>query len=282
MKTILAPTDFSAPSKNAALYALHLAKDLNAHKIILFNAYQPAPLVIAEPATTSIPAIDIQIIREISDAGMQKFKQEIQQHCPAEIQLEAINDFASIADGINDICAKSGADLVVMGITGTSKIEEVLIGSTSTSVMKNTKIPVIIVPEEARYSVIRNIMFACDYKKVAETTPVEAITNILNATNANLHIVNVSESEKTVPSDTVQQQSLLLSLFKGYEPHFHFEHNKDFMTGINHFVETHNIDLIITIPKKHTFFEGLFRASHSKKLAFHSQVPLMCIHDEDL
>jgi nucleotide-binding universal stress UspA family protein len=167
-----------------------------------------------------------------------------------------------------------------MGITGTSKLEEVLIGSTATSVIKHTTTPVIVVPENATYTTIGNIMLATDYKKVAETTPVEPIKEILEATGAKLHIVNVYEGGEAIPTDKAYQQELLHSMLKDFNPEFHYESNDDFIEGINDFVDTHAIDLIITIPRKHGFFEGLFKESHTKKLAFHSHVPLMYIHEE--
>ena len=71
------------------------------------------------------------------------------------MQLEERMEYAVIADDINKICEETDADLIVMGITGTSKIEEVLIGSTAISVVKHTKIPVIIVPPDASYSSIK-------------------------------------------------------------------------------------------------------------------------------
>jgi nucleotide-binding universal stress UspA family protein len=284
MKTILVPTDYSATAKNAALYALQLASQLQVKKIILYNAYQ-APPVISETAvmpTTAMPFFDVENLRDVSNTGMRHFKDAIQSFCPSGIEIDQQTEYAALDNDINEVCKKTFADLIVMGITGTSKIEEVLIGSTAISVVKNTKVPVIIVPSGAKYTSVRNVMLACDYKKVVETTPVLPIKNILDATKAAIHIVNVYEGEKNITADKTYQQELLHSLLQEYNPQFHFEYNADFITGINAFAEANNIDLIITIPKKHTFFEGLFKQRHTKKLAFHSHVPLMYIHDEDL
>lgn len=284
MKTILVPTDYSATAKNAALYAIHLASQLQVQKIILYNAYQ-APPVITETTvmpTAAMPFFDVENMRDISNTGMQCFKDAIQSFCPAGIAIEQQTEYAALEGDINEVCKKTAADMIVMGITGTSKIEEVLIGSTAINVVKNTKVPAIIVPADAQYTSIKNVMLACDYKKVVETTPVQPIKNILDATKAALHIVNIYESEKEITSDKTYQQELLHSLLKEYEPQFHFEYNENFITGINDFVEINHIDIIITIPKKHGFFEGLFKERHTKKLAFHSHVPLMYIHEEDL
>lgn len=284
MKTILIPTDYSDTAKNAALYAVNLASQLQIQNIVLYNAYQ-APPVISETAvmpTASMPYFDIDAFRDISVKGMEQFKKSIENFSPPNIKIETQIEYGALDNDINKICENNEVDLIVMGITGTSKIEEVLIGSTAISLVKNTKIPVIIVPADARYTAVRNIMLACDYKKVAETTPVQAIKRIADATKAKLHVVNVYESDKEINSGKTYQQELLRSLLSDYDPFFHFIHNEDFVIGINDFVEENNIDLIITIPKKHRFFEGLFKESHTKKLAFHSHVPLMYAHEEDL
>lgn len=291
MKTILVLTDYSAPSKNAAIFAINLASQLKVENVILYNAYQASPVITENPVmpAATTPFLDIETLREISDAGMKHFKQSIENFCPAGVKIEELTEFAALDNDVNDLAEKTQADLIVTGITGAGKIEEILIGSTALNVVKNTKIPVIIVPSDARYTSIKNVMLACDYKNVVETIPVQVetipvqpIKNILDATKADLYILNVYESDKEITSAKTYQQELLHSLLKEYEPQFHFEHNKDFLTCLNDFVEANNIDLIITIPKKHGFFESLFREGHTKRLAFHSHIPLMCIHHEDL
>ncbi len=281
MKTILVPTDFSETARNAARYAIHLATDTGAKKIVFYNAYQSPP-VLTENTVPAMPMMDIETLKSISNDGIALFQQSLQKEAPEGLELEHKTEFGMLSSDINDICKNAGADMIVMGITGTSKIEEVLIGSTAISVMKQTKIPVIIVPAEAKYTSIKNVMLACDYKNVVATTPVQLIKSILDATKAVLHVVNVYESNKEITEDKTFQQELLHSLLKEYDPQFHFENNDDFIEGINHFVDANSIDMIITIPRKHKLFEGLFKERRTKKLAFHSHVPLMYIHQEDL
>lgn len=282
MKTILVPVDFSSPAKNAALYALKIAEQLRFSRIVFYNAYQ-APPIINEPTTMpSIPILDIETLKDISRESMKHFQESMIEFYPADIKVEHLSEYADLAGNINEICEKTNAELIVLGITGTSRIEEVLMGSTAINVAKNTKIPVIIVPSDASFTSIKNIVLACDFKKVVETTPVAPIKSILDSTDALLHVLNVTESDKEVSNEMVGQKKLLNSLFEEYEPTFHFIKNEDFITAINDFVEVNHIDMIITIPKKHGFLSGLFKERHTKKLAFHSHVALMYIHEEDL
>ncbi len=281
MKTILVPTDFSETAYNAASYAINLAPDLETNMIIFYNAFQ-APPVMTENTLPAMPIVDIETMKEISEQGMAAFFERMKIKCPPGIELKQKTGFSVLLNDINEICREESVDLIVMGITGTSKIEEVLIGSTALSVVKHTKVPVIVVPADAKYNSIKNVMLASDFKDVEETTPVYSIRSLLNATKAALYIVNVYESDKELTADKTAQQESLLKLLHGYNPRIEFENNHSFIAGINHFVETNNIDIIITIPRKHKLFEGLFTERHTKKLAFHSHVPLMFIHPGDL
>lgn len=277
MNTILVPTDFSSTAKNAALYAIELAGQLNASKIILYNAYQ-AP-VVTEPTMPVMQMLDIDSLKKISAEGMKFFRASLEQTSSGNVAIEEISEFAVLPNAIGEVCQRIGANLVIMGITGASRIEEALIGSTAISVVKHTKVPVIIIPPHARCKQVARVMLACDYKKIEKTTPLLPIKKILEETKAKLYVVNISKKQSG--NDVAGQDAVLNNMFKQFSPELHHLDDEDFMTGINDFAEAHNIDMIITIPRKHGMFDGLFKQSHTKQLAFHSHVPLMCIHEED-
>ena len=48
--------------------------------------------------------------------------------------------------------------------------------------------------------------------------------------------------------------------------------------GVIEFVEHHDTDILITSPKNHNFLHDLFVESKTKKLAFHSHIPVLTIH----
>jgi nucleotide-binding universal stress UspA family protein len=275
MNSLLVPTDFSETAKNAGIYAVSLAEDLGIQKIILYNAYQ-APIS-ADPSMPAVQLFDIDVLKKTSKDSLQQFRSVLQATCKKPMLFETRSEFQLLTSGVEQLCKEEQIDAIVMGITGGSKVEEALMGSNTISVAKHVTIPVFIIPKGAQYKPIRQVVLACDFRKVVDTMPVTAIKNILDGTKANLHILNVSE-KPTKPNE--EFESLLLqTLFEGYQPEYHFIHDTHFAEAINHFADTNAIDLIITIPKKHGLFEGLFRKSHTKSLAFHSHVPLMVIHE---
>ncbi len=123
------------------------------------------------------------------------------------------------------------------------------------------------------------MLLATDFKDVQSTTPVEEINKILDAFKPILHIVHTGEKS---PADDkgvfTSEKAWLESSFGAYDPDFYFIHSDDFLEAISNFSADHYIDLIIIIRKDHPFLSNLFKASHTKSLAYHSNVPILAIH----
>ncbi|SJZ78897.1 universal stress protein [Sediminibacterium ginsengisoli] len=278
MNTILVPTDFSPTAKNAAVYAMQLAADLGVGKIIFYHSYQ-APVSI-DPVVPAVQLFDIDSLKEASEEGLRHFMNEMAAAAPGNgIVFDSISEYNMLTDGINDAVERTGAGWVVMGITGGGALEETLIGSNAVNVAKQTPVPVIIVPAGAAYKKITRILLACDFKKVLDTMPVQPIRNLLNDTGAKLMVLHIDSAHRDYNSELAGEIQVLDALLKDYYPEYHFIDHDDFTEGMNAFALEHQADIIITIPKKHGWFEGLFRRSHTRKLAFHTSIPLMVIHE---
>jgi nucleotide-binding universal stress UspA family protein len=278
MNTILVPIDFSCTAKNAALYALKLAKQVGSKKILLYNAYQTAMNVVPDPMVPALAVLDIETIREASVNGLNDTK-KLLEASDADIEIETLSEFNLLTEGVGILCENNEIDLIVMGITGGGELKENFIGSNTISVAKHIHVPVIIVPRNAAFTTIEKVMLVCDFQKVVETTPIGSITKILDETKAKLFVFNVDHNKKTHTPDRPFEALMLDTLFQGYDPQYHFADDPDFTECINEFAEEEKIDLIISIPKKHGIFDSLFKKSHTRMLAFHSHVPLMVIHE---
>jgi nucleotide-binding universal stress UspA family protein len=276
MKTILVPTDFSSTAKNAAMYAINFAKQLKYERIILYNAYQ-TPLT-TDPDIAMINTVDITELEKSSKTNLENFKMLLKPYCDASVTLDIISEYGAVTYDINEICKSNEVDFIVMGVTGVGKVEETLIGSFAIDVARRSEVPVIIVPPDATFTKIEEVMFACDFSKVVETTPVESIKKLLDASEAKLFVVNIDHNNKRFNSDTPFESLMLDTLLYDYKPEYRFIDDPDFVEGINKAALDKQVDLIITIPKKMGWFEGLFKKSRTKMLAYHSHVPLMVVH----
>jgi nucleotide-binding universal stress UspA family protein len=277
MKTIIVPTDFSDTAYNAAHYAIGLAQQMGTTRIVLYHAYE---LILPIPdVPVTVPVIDINEIKQASLEGLKKMKATLAPMLPdsAVIDYRAENNLLPVS--IDQVCREEKADVIVMGITGGGGLEEVLIGSNTVDVVKHTTCPVIIVPPQAVFKPIKTIVFACDLRKVAETTPIQPLKKLLNVFKATLHVINIDHESKHFSTDTPFETMMLETLLEDYQPEYHFIDNPNVVKGIVEFAEKENADLLLTIPKKHGLFESIFKRSRTSQLAFHTHIPLLTIHE---
>jgi len=279
MKTFLLPTDFSDTAKNAALYALQLAEQIGVTKLVLYHSYE-IPVTI-DPMTPGIQMLDVDVLKKNGEEGLAMFRSQLLPFAK-NIAVEGFNEYGDLADGLDTVCKKVEADMIVMGITGGGALEEKLIGSNAVSVAKHTSVPVIIVPAGVKFTRIQQVMLTSDFDKEDRKVPVASARKIIQETQSKLLVFHIDEEpeeyEEESPEATAEGYALNALLYD-LSPQFHFSKNTRFAEAVNDFVSEYQVDLVITIAKKQGFFGSLFTESHTKQLAFHSKVPVMVIHE---
>ena len=277
MKSILIPTDFSEAGYNTTAYGIALAKALNTERIILYNAYQP--YIPEDPEYAPVLAIDAGAYKAISEEGMEKMKNTFQHEIPASIELICESDYNIVEHGIEEASEKYNAELIVMNLTSTGDLANILFGSTAVSLSKHSTVPVLIVPEKIKFSSLQKILLAIDLKQSKKTTPLDEIRKMLDASKAQLDVLHVSLHDKDSEDSFEEDIEFLKTSLGNYNTQYYFEKGNDLTETINAFAAQHHSDMIIMIPKKHGWFESIFRHSDSKAIALHSHVPVLAIHE---
>ncbi len=271
--TILLPSDFSETAVNAGIYAIELAQQIGAKKIVVYHTYDAAS--VSEPMVSYTQKIVTEPFRQKSAAQLNEFVDKLNSKKNSSLIIEAFHSYADLKDALNELIKSTGAQLIVMGITGGGAIKETFVGSNSITIAKTTNIPVIIVPKNATYNPINEILLLSDLNEVEATTPIDSIKSIVDATKAKLFVLNVTNN--TDKAEASPERYDLEKMLGGYNASFNFISNPDFIGAVDWFVKEKEIDLVIVIPKKHGLFETLFKYNHTKTLAFHGKVPLMAV-----
>jgi len=275
MKKFLVPTDFSETAKNAARYAVELAANDPDALIILYNVFDK----LATGSDGSVLTETDDDRKKILNSALAQLEIELHEIANVRIQYVA-EEGRSLVENVERYIRHNGIDIVIMGITGSTKLEQIFIGSNALNMAREGVCPVIIVPPNARFSKIKNVLLASDFKNVKGTTPVAQIQMVLDIFKPNLHIVNVdSEHYVELTEEFKSEKAWLEKRFEEYHPQFYFIRMFDFLDAISNFTADHQIDLIVTVPRKHSFLRGLYKTSHTKKLAYHSHVPVVAIHE---
>jgi nucleotide-binding universal stress UspA family protein len=274
MRKFIVPTDFSDTSRNAANFAAALAQDVPDCELILYHSFD---IVVAGSDGSPIDG-DTESRMIIAMAALENLRDEIQGDMNISIRCKA--EEGAFLDSLEKLVVDENADIVIMGINGATRLEQVMIGSSTLGVINHTFCPVMIIPPNAVYRKIRTVVYASDMKNVMETTPIINLRKILETFNPKLFVVNVDiEHYVEITEEYQQEKSRMNELLEGFNPEYAFIRLYDFSEAINLFATDHDADLIITVPRKHSFLESLFTTSHTKKLAYHSHLPVLAIHE---
>jgi len=276
MKTFIVPSDFSDTSKNAGRFAAQVAEKVPDSQIILYHVFDK----IEAGSDGSVMYNDHEGRKKIMELGLESLKIDMLSISP-DIRITVFaEEEKSLITGLEKLARQEKADLIIMGITGATKLAQIFIGSNTLSMVNRNICPVMIVPPDASFTGIKNVVFTSDFKDVEKTTPAKSIYAVLDIFKPFLHIVNVdSEHYVELTEEYKTERAKLEKILQGYPKEYYFLRSFDFIEAINQFVQDHNIDLILTVPKHHSFLEGLFRTSYTKKLAYHSHVPLIAVHE---
>lgn len=274
--TIVIFTDFSNAALNATNYAAALARQLNVSRLqICYSEHIPTTM---EMQSQIIILTEQEHERHIEQ--LRTLKDKLQPRLNKGIVIESYIDQRPLDEIVNSYPEGQSPELVVMGIAGKDLLERTLIGSNTIRVARITPIPLLIVPEHSRFKTIENVVFACDLKKISKTTPAVAIKRMVNILGAKLSILNVDHQEEHFNPDTLTEMNNLYQLWENEQPEYHYTDNKDIAKGVMDFADEHQMQMVIAVPKKYGFFEGLFHTSLTKKLAYHIHVPLLLFKEE--
>jgi hypothetical protein len=144
-------------------------------------------------------------------------------------------------------------------------------------VVKNSNYPIIVVPTAATFKTIKKVVFACDLRKVVKTTRKEPLHKMLDAFSPELLVLNVQKEGKENMHPEESQE--LDNMLHNYHPQYHFIDHPNVAEGITQFADKESADLLLIIPKKHGLFDSIFKRSHTSRIAFHTHVPLLSIHE---
>lgn len=261
MHRVIIPIDFSATSFNAARFAARMLSGKKDVSVILYHQFEDS-----SERENCINYLE-SLKQELLDKGI----------AAVEYEHEMGGDFI---ENLDKLIHQKRASLIVMGITGRSSLHQVFFGSNTLKMVDHSICPVLIIPPEADYSEIKNVAFASEFKDVEATTPVLFIKSILEMFNPFLHIINVNpEHYVSITEEYRQEKEKLINMFSEYDKEFYFLGMNDFYDAVDNFIRDYKIDLLLTVPHHHQTISALFRSTHTRKLAYHSHVPLLAVHE---
>lgn len=261
LQTVIVPIDFTETSYNSAEYAVQLLTGHYGVNMILYHIYEKA----AEEAGALVRLEEV--CQYLRTKGIVK----------TEIIARQGTNFV---DELEKLVRHRMADLVIMGITERSALGQALIGSNALKYLETNASPVLIIPHDAKYKNVKNVMLASDLKNTKETTPSVPIKKILQTFEPNFFVLNVDSAHYISITEEYQaEKQVLAQMFQEFKPEFFFMGLNDVQAGIQQFATDKLIDFIIVIHREQNVYDKFFTKSNTKQLAYQSTIPILALKE---
>jgi nucleotide-binding universal stress UspA family protein len=271
MKTILCPVDFSDTSKYALDYAADLAIHLNS-SIVLLHVYE-LPVLYGDAPFLAMQQLNDELKvaaennLEMTEKNLRKRFEKMDLHTRLQNGIPSAE--------IQKCAGEVNADLIVMGTKGMTAMERLLIGSTAERVFHHSSIPVLCIPHNVQYQMIRQIIFATDLEEDNLTAAGDLIT-FADKLNASVKFLYVDTGKDNHPSTAdllnkisqqIQYDKLTVDVAK----------DDSVSKGLQHYVTDHPADVLAMYTHQRSFPRSLVAQSVTNQTLHHLDVPLLVL-----
>lgn len=270
MKRILVPTDFSEHAEDALKVASQIAKKNNAEIIILHMLELPSQMNDAILGGASIPETML---------FMKKANEMLDQVSSRPyldgISITEIVKIDKPIHGITQISKEYEIDLIVMGSHGSSGMEELLIGSNTEKVVRNSEIPVLVIKKDTTNFNASTIVFASDFSEETKE-PFKRFLKLARVFDSKIHLVTICTPNSFKPTHELQKTIDTFATefnLTNYSAHIYNDTNIE--KGIINFSNSINADIIGMCTHGRTGFAHFFNGSISEGLVNHAIRPIL-------
>ena len=260
MKNILVPIGSSENAHYTLQYAIDLAKELNS-EVFVFRAYN----VFSKAGTM------INMDEFIEKETKLYLRGVVNSVNTRDVVVKLISAKGSPLETIKNVDKELGIDLIVLSTKSNSINENAFVGSTSGSIVKQTEIPSLIVPESYQFRPIKNILTAFKSGVINKSdvlNPLEVFLSIFSA-QTNLLLVKTpgyTEEDLVIDPRLDKIKSTLTVT----------ENTTTYQGVLSHCL-IQNPDLLCVFRRKRGFFKKLWEKNTILKAEFNCPVPLLVL-----
>jgi nucleotide-binding universal stress UspA family protein len=284
MKKILVPTDFSKPAQWALEVATGIAKKTKGQIILLHIVEQStsesfnAEGQVFEGAGWEDRLFTLKLIEKNKKQLEEAAKYVTDAGVFAKCALRLGNPF----HGMRTVITEQQVDLVVMGTSGHSKFEEMIVGSNTEKVVRHSKCPVLTVHEKPSGEDFVNIVYASSLSE-NEKAFAAVVKNAQEMNDAKIHLVRINTPMNFQPDHLAKKVMLEFArktMLENYTMNVFSDRSEE--EGILHFASSINADLIAMATHGRTGFAHVLVGSIAEDVVNHAKRPVLTYVTSDL
>lgn len=264
MKNILVPVGSSQNAVSNLQYAIDLAQETDAY-VYVISVFQELSKV---GGLTKVNAI----IKEDSENRLEEVLAKVD---TKDVTVIAHPIKGGMLDGVARFNKHVPIDLMVLSPRSNSIREEVYLGNTSGKLLKGTDIPILIVPEGAKFVQPASMLFAFKNGSFEKKKMLDPIRRFSKNFGTEVHLLHVETPETTPDMEKVSNK--LKKLSSSYS---RVENATTYQAVLEHYKD-HNADMFCVVRRKRGFFKKLWEKNVVLKKEFFTDKPLLVLQVQD-
>ncbi len=272
-KTIIVATDFSEGARHATEWALQFAIRFKS-KLALYHCYH-VPVVTSD---MPLPAGNEIMIEEALLKLMEDEKKRLQK-IDSAVEIITMVEPGFANESIEHYAQNIDADLIITGISGKSFFEKNFVGSTAHHLALKSQKPVVVVPTENTGLTLKNVVLAIDQELNVADYHLIQFLNFLAEVDCSVDVVHVKTGKVDNSKNIHTAAQFIANHYKSLKTVTHILDGHTVEESLKNFISNNNSSLLITLHKNRGFFNRLFHKSHSGKMIYEMNIPVMVLHE---
>lgn len=269
MKKILVPTDFSPNADKALNYAVQIARKSGGEVILIHGVenYNQA-----------------EGIRS-AENKMEEHKKSINEAEGINVTTKLYTDSSvnSILTAITDF----RPTLVVMGTLGSSGVKELIYGSRTGAIIGKCPVPVLAVPLLSEWQAPKKILMAVNEFSVDDkmTDPVFKLAAMYDS---EVQVAVFTDTDDDYVEDYDEHEARIAAFrnklkdkYPSTETHAVHLAGKHFRESLQNWIDSNKVDMLVMLTHRRTLIGSIFNSSMTKKMSYHTNIPLLAIPAND-
>jgi nucleotide-binding universal stress UspA family protein len=287
---VLVPIDFSAYSLKAALVGFDIAEKLDS-KMVLYHS-SPRPEFLTIPYSDVIVYdsalfLNYEMTEKATSKKFEAFLNEltsrIDYHRWKKARPEYIVKVGEAEDDIISYTQVHPPKLIVMGVRGGDAEKGDFLGSTTASVIFNTRVPVLAIPESASddwLKTFKTVVYATNFE-AHDFVAMDKLLKLMKPFETKVICLHVNRGNNG-GLDEAMLEGMREALCEKY-PYAGFDcqliHEKDLPKAIDHFIQENKIDVLALTTHRRNMLTRLFNPGIARKLVLHTKNPIFVFHE---
>ena len=279
MKKIIVPTDFSPNADKALDFAVQIALQAKAEIVIahaccdlIDNTFKDHQTMYKEYNQTLIDKANEQL---------SLIKKSIEDTEGLFVNIKLYK--GTVTDSILQASEEHTADLIIMGTLGEAGLKEKIFGSTTAGIIGKTNVTVMAVPLSSKWVIPEKILLVVNNFE-EQPDIINPVFELAGLFNAALHIAIFTDVDSAEAIDYLKDKRNITAYEEKLKTQYknisiksvHLDGHR-FQETIEEYILEQHIDMLAMVTHRRTFMESVFNRSMTKKMSYHTRIPLLVI-----